>query len=94
MGEWCDVCAVCTDCSGNVATGTQTITIRDTAAPVLVVPPTFTAACSSDTTPLVTGQATATDACDGVVTPTYTDVATPKCGNTKSIVRTWKAVGT
>ena len=79
------------DACGNVATGVQTITIVDTTAPTLSIPPSVTVPCGSPTDPSATGTASATDAC---LSPfvTHTDVTLLSgCDGTSTIIRTWKA---
>ena len=57
-----------TDDSGNVATGTQKVTVKDTMPPVLTVPGDVTAEQTNrDGTPVEPGNATATDICDADV---------------------------
>ena len=40
--------------------------------------------------PSNTGMASATDACGGIITISYSDVVTPGCGNSYTVVRTWR----
>ncbi|HTL56131.1 MAG TPA: hypothetical protein VL361_10660, partial [Candidatus Limnocylindrales bacterium] len=61
------------DGCGNVGTASQTITVRDTTAPVLTIPPNLTLECPADTTTNNTGVATAQDTCSPA-TVTYSDV--------------------
>jgi hypothetical protein len=79
-----------TDDCGNVRTASQTVTVRDLAAPVLAgVPPDVTAACDAiPDAPAVT----ATDACDASVTPVLSTSTTPgSCPQTYTLTRTWTA---
>jgi hypothetical protein len=85
------------NCGRNVASIDQWITVQDTAAPTLIVPPDVTVACGDNTGPSNTGTASGADACSGVTLsfddgdieveedfpPAY------KCGIT--ISRTWIA---
>uniref|UniRef100_UPI00263488A9 HYR-like domain-containing protein n=1 Tax=uncultured Psychroserpens sp. TaxID=255436 RepID=UPI00263488A9 len=79
-----------TDDCGNAASDTQTISVVDTTAPTLIIPPNKIRECGEDTTPPNTGEATATDSC-GNVTVTYSDASVDACGNTEVITRTWTA---
>jgi len=81
---------IATDECGNVTNGLQTITVRDTKAPSLVIPASVTLECPADTTTNNTGSASAADAC-GSVTLVYNDVVTNNCANTKVIARKWTA---
>jgi hypothetical protein len=82
------------DC-GNVTTGVQVITVIDTIAPVLTVPPDAVRECTQPTDPASTGTATARDNCDDTPTVTYSDVITPGpvagCDDSYVITRTWRA---
>lgn len=79
-----------TDLCGNSSSCTQTITVRDTTAPVITCPPSVTLECPAVTTTNATGVATATDA-GGPVTIIYADTITAGCGNTYAITRRWTA---
>lgn len=79
-----------TDDCNNRASCTQTITVRDTIAPVIACPPSVTLECPAITTTNATGVATATDA-GGTVTITYADTTTANCGDTYTISRRWTA---
>ncbi|WP_323788816.1 VWA domain-containing protein, partial [Psychroserpens sp.] len=79
-----------TDACGNSDTDTQTITIEDTTAPNLIIPPNKNRECTENTNPSSTGTATATDTC-GTTTVTYSDSSVSACGNTETITRTWTA---
>ncbi len=82
-----------TDPCGNSSTCVQTITIKDTSAPVIKCPANATVSCSTQPTPQVTGTATATDDCTATnaITITYQDniVNTSTCSGL--IERTWSA---
>jgi hypothetical protein len=78
------------DQCGNVTTGVQTITIRDTIKPSLVVPANVTLECPASTTTNSTGTAIAQDGC-GKVTLVYSDSVSNSCGGTKVITRLWTA---
>jgi HYR domain len=79
-----------TDACGNAANAVQTLTVRDTSAPALIVPPSVVLECPADVSTNKNGSATAIDAC-GAVAITYSDVASNSCANTKTIWRTWTA---
>ena len=79
------------DLCGNTSTCTQTITVRDTTAPSLIIPANVTKEYPADTSTNATGIATGSDAC-GNVTISFTDSTTNNCGNTKTIARRWMAV--
>src|SRR5262249_16590632 len=75
-----------------IANGAQTITVRDTTPPALILPANLVLECpATDTSTNSTGVATATDGC-GSVTITYNDVVTTNCGQTKVVPRTWTAI--
>ncbi len=67
-----------------------TVDIQDTTLPIITCPGNKTLDCPADTTVPTNGTATATDNCPGVVV-TSSDKFTPACGNTGTLVRTWKA---
>ncbi|MFY0714189.1 gliding motility-associated C-terminal domain-containing protein, partial [Seonamhaeicola sp. NFXS20] len=74
------------------ATHKQTITVQDTTAPELTLPPNVSAECSDDLTPVSFGTATATDNCDDNPDITFIDVKTEgPCEGTFTITRTWTA---
>ena len=78
------------DLCGNSVTDHQTITLRDTTAPTLVVPADRILACGETTEPTNTGVPTVTDVCGGKVTITFSDaVAAGACGGVSVITRTW-----
>jgi hypothetical protein len=81
------------DSCGNVASGDQFITVRDTTRPDLTLPDDTTVECNTDSSPAVTGFATADDACDGPAVPvTYSDVVeVGDCPQESVIRRTWSA---
>jgi hypothetical protein len=68
----------------------QTITVRDTAPPVIACPADVTLECPAITTTNVTGAATATDGCSSVAI-SYSDSVSNSCAGTKVIARTWIA---
>jgi len=78
------------DACGNSSSCTQTITVRDTTAPVITCPGNLTLDCPATTTTNATGVATATDA-SGSVSISYADTITPGCGGTYVITRRWTA---
>ena len=75
---------------GNSTNAVQTITVRDTTAPVLTCPPNVTLEAPAVTTTNITGIATAIDAC-GSFAITYSDTISTNCGNTFTISRRWTA---
>jgi len=75
---------------GNSTNGLQTITVRDTNPPSLVLPANVVLECPADTGTNATGLATAVDGC-GSVTITFSDSVTDDCGGSKAIARTWTA---
>ena len=79
-----------TDVCGNATNRLQTITVRDTTPPAILVPGSVVLECPADTSTNNTGVTTAQDAC-GEVTIVYSDVVSNSCGNTKTIWRTWSA---
>jgi len=78
-----------TDCSGNHASCSQTITVVDTTAPTITCPGPQTIQCPgipSFSAPSVF------DACDDSPTVTFIDVTTPgTCPQSYSVTRTWTA---
>jgi hypothetical protein len=79
------------DACGNSVSCVQTITVRDTIKPTLVIPTNLVLECpATDTRTNVTGAATAQDGC-GTVSVSYSDSVTTNCGATKVIARTWTA---
>ncbi len=77
-----------TDNAGNTSTATQTITVTDGVAPVLVgVPANATVDCGSIPAP---ANVTATDNCDASVTVTYNQMQTGS-GCSYTLTRTWTA---
>ncbi|KAB1070327.1 gliding motility-associated C-terminal domain-containing protein [Tamlana haliotis] len=81
-----------TDACLNTSSSSQTITVKDTTAPVLNLPPNVTAECSDNLSPIAFGSATATDNCDPNPIITYSDVKTDgPCSGTFKITRTWTA---
>src|SRR6185369_3194929 len=80
-----------TDSCGNIATGAQTITVRDTTPPALTLPANRVLECPGDTRTNMTGVAIAQDVC-GSVTLSYSDVVSNSCGLTKTVLRTWTAI--
>ena len=81
---------VATDQCGNIARATQTITVRDTTRPTIVVPADLVLECPADTGTNATGVATGQDTC-GQVTIRYSDSVSNSCANTKVVSRTWTA---
>jgi hypothetical protein len=80
-----------TDACGNSSTCNQTITIDDSAAPVLTCPANVTIECTASTLPANTGTGTATDNCS-TFSITSTDViSNGSCPQGSLITRTWKA---
>ncbi|WP_194767426.1 gliding motility-associated C-terminal domain-containing protein [Tamlana sp. I1] len=81
-----------TDDCNNATSIAQTITVEDTAPPVLDLPVNVSAQCSDDLSPISFGTATATDNCDPNPVITFNDVRTDgACSGTYSITRTWTA---
>ena len=82
-----------TDCSGNMASVSQTITVTDNAPPTITgaVPPNVTVQCGNLPAPMALA---ATDACDPTVSttglPTDNTSGIGPCG-TGQVVRTWTA---
>jgi hypothetical protein len=79
------------DGCGNSASAVQTITVRDTTPPSLVLPHNLVQQCPGDTRTNITGLPTAIDGC-GSVALSYSDVVSNSCGLTKTVWRTWTAV--
>jgi hypothetical protein len=77
-----------TDDCGNSSSCVQTITVKDTTAPLIVCPENVMLECPSSTEPSVTGTATGGDNCSGV-TVRYSDAVSNSCGGAKVIARTW-----
>src|SRR5262249_42887403 len=78
------------DSCGNSTNGIQTIIVRDSTAPSLVIPPNLTLECPANTSTNNTGSATAVDGCSAA-TVTFNDLTITNCGGTKVIQRTWTA---
>lgn len=76
-----------TDACGNISEAIQVITVRDTTAPVLVIPDDVALACGAATDPAFTGIATAEDACGGTVDVSYADAWVDDV-----LIRTWTAM--
>jgi hypothetical protein len=76
-----------TDACGNETTATQTVTVVDTKAPAIEVPPAATVECGEVTD---TGTAAGADSC-GAVTITSSDSSSPTCGGARVITRTFTA---
>ena len=74
----------------NISSEVQTIVVQDTTPPVLTVPADVTLELPADTRTQATGMASAQDVC-GSVTVDYTDEVTYHCGQTRTIVRMWRA---
>jgi hypothetical protein len=79
------------DQCGNVVTGVQTITVRDTTPPNITAPADLVLECPANTSTNATGVATAFDGC-GSVTISYSDSVSNNCGGAKIISRRWTAV--
>lgn len=79
-----------TDACLNQATATQTITVVDTTAPLLVLPSDTTVECGASTDTNATGSAVGTDGCGGV-SITFVDVTSNTCGEARIIHRVWTA---
>jgi len=79
------------DACGNATNAVQTITVRDTVPPSLILPPNLTLECPAVTTTNTTGVATAQDGC-GTVTVSFSDVVSNSCAGAKVISRNWLAV--
>jgi len=76
-----------TDCAGNQSQCLQTITVMDTAAPILTCPSDKTVEEYTSTDPNVTGRAAAVDDCDPAPAISYSDVTSG--ASTRIITRTW-----
>jgi hypothetical protein len=76
------------DSAGNTATAVQTVTVRDTRAPVVSAPGDRTVEASGDLTSVNLGNGTATDVVDGSIVPTPTP-AGPFAVGTHTV--TWRA---
>lgn len=79
-----------TDACGNSANAVQTITVRDTTAPIITVPAGVVVPFTSDISPNTTGQATAQDACSSV-TLSYSDALNIMADGSQVLTRTWTA---
>jgi hypothetical protein len=79
-----------TDDCGNSSSCVQTITLRDTTAPVITCPQNLVLECPADTRTNVAGMATGQDNCSTVAVR-YSDVVSNSCGGAKVIARTWIA---
>ena len=66
------------------------ITVRDTTPPTITCPADVTLECPADTSVGANGSATGSDACS-TVTITHSDALESACGNTGTLVRTWRA---
>jgi hypothetical protein len=76
------------DSSGNTATAVQTVTVRDTTAPLVSAPAGLTVEASGDLTSVSLGQGTAIDSVDGALVATATPSGPFTAG---SHVVTWRA---
>ena len=83
---------IATDDCGNTAIGTQTITVSDAVAPILVGVPTDLVLDCGDALPQP-AVVSATDNCDANVEVSYDEVinGTVDCQNSYTVVRTWIA---
>lgn len=81
-----------TDCAGNTDVHTQTLTVIDTTAPVIVAPDDVYFECEGDISELALVPATITDNCDTEPEVEYSELVEDNldCGYTK-ITRTWIA---
>jgi len=80
------------DACGNSNGCVQTITFKDTVAPVIVCPPNITIECTLAPTTNLTGLATATDTCSAITNISFADAfATTNCTGKAAILRTWTA---
>ncbi|WP_406683657.1 gliding motility-associated C-terminal domain-containing protein [Seonamhaeicola sp. MEBiC1930] len=83
---------VATNICGVITSYTQTVTVQDTTAPELTLPPNVSAECSDNLSPINFGEATALDNCDANPVITFNDVRTDgACEGTFTITRTWTA---
>ena len=81
-----------TDINGCVDSDDVTITVADTADPVITCPANITVECDQPNDPSATGMATATDNCDGDPAITSSDLVTAgECPQASIIIRTWTA---
>ena len=82
-----------TDSSGNSSMCTQTITVQDTTAPVILSCPQDTVIpCESSTDTMTLGRPVVSDNCSGTVTITFADMMTPGgCANEGGITRVFTA---
>jgi hypothetical protein len=78
---------VATDCSGNITSAVQLITIQDTTAPVLILPADTVFDCIAGDA----GMATATDDCDNSVSISFTDFENLDTCGLGTISRNWVA---
>ncbi len=79
-----------TDCAGNTASYTQTITIQDNLPPLLSsYPPSGIASCIQDA-PGNPG-ITATDNCGGTITVGYSQTIASNCAGSGTVTNTWTA---
>ena len=77
-----------TDNAGNIGNATQTVTVTDTAAPIVTPPADVTIEATGPTTPVSLGSASADDAVDGSLTPTANNTGPFPVGETTV---TWSA---
>ena len=78
-----------TDCSGNVTSHTQVLTVQDTTAPAFTfVPADYTAECDAA---LTLDAAAATDNCGSVAWTLSEVTAAGACANAYTLTRTWTA---
>jgi hypothetical protein len=82
------------DASGNSASCTQTITVADTLAPVIVCLPDITVACAADVPLPELDSIVATDLCDSLVTVSVAEDDTTDfvCANGYTLLRVYTAV--
>jgi len=80
------------DACGNSNGCVQTISFKDTVAPVIVCPANITIECTLAPTTNLTGIATATDTCSAITNISFADgFATTNCTGKAAILRTWSA---
>lgn len=83
------------DACGNISACSQTITIADNQAPVIICPADAIVSCEDDLSPDTQGNATADDDCTPaqMIAMNYTDniETLPGCNGTGILVRTWSA---